>query len=701
MPPHPEFIKSVQAKVAEAAQGGIFVDQWRDVPENVVCVAVMGRLLGLPEGNHDLVPVIEDSLARRSGWRDHFAEGEIHSVVLEMIAEYVKGNPEFVERRLHDLHEQVDAQEKVEIIFPTYNIALEPGQRIALGRLTFVSLHETLHDRLEAAFRASDEDTSLIARDRLKAFPDVAVMYSGKGSQTRVFKNAQQYLEVNRDLLNLIYDRHDRTSWIGAPGNRILLEAFALYGTPEQVSPMRIGASQGKLMLSPESLRNTLVPLTLELSDRDTPLNTLEQAFVNAMRWYANAWSQRDAMTAFLGYANALETLFTPDQHDQKGITHSIAEAMAFISNIDPGRRLDTFEQVKELYRHRSKIVHGKTVNVSTKELETLHTLTFGALRFIATRLNFWSDRKDIDAYVSELRWAGDASRLTAAPQQDGQGFLLDTARRQAHLLRTTLTARGVEISLVYVNASQLSLSSVLALVKEHEAADPMEVVADLLAARPDLAKVDSLDEAVLLNEARVKEGAGVLGLIRVPSARRWVFMESELHVLRAALELSDLPRLEDERGADLGEYEVPEDAMTAAHRARLMHASERGPDWADLEAEMDDEDEEDGARPPVSAVDAHVRWFAEQELHALARASDVSKPLAWPEVLRGNPGLVEALWMDLEDEVEAVLAGQGSHLPRAAQVEIRAAAQVLDEHTLLSCLEEDLASVQGGLLEI
>ncbi len=692
MPPNSEFIKSVQDKVAEVAQGGIFMEKLNDHPEGISFAFFSGGYLGLTEDNHNLVPVIKDSLARRSGWRDHFTDGDIHAAVLEMIVEHVNGNPGFVETRLHDMHEQVANAETVEIVFPTYNIALEPGEHVTLGRLTFVQLHESLQSRLESAIHAGDEDRALIGLEHLKAFPDVAVIYSGQGSTARVFENAREYLAVNQDLLNLVYGRIDRTSWIGMPGSRTLVEALTLHGTPEQATSMRIRAPQEKLMLSMEFLKETLVPLTLELSDRNTPLNTLEQAFVNAMRWYANAGDQRDAKTAFLGYANALETMFTPDQNDQKGITHSIAEAMAFIAGVDPASRQTCFEQVKYLYRQRSDIVHGKSVKVSGEDLEAIRTLTFHALRFIAGQLSTWTVRKDIDAYVTAMRWAGDARPNPSEPHQDAQA--------DAAGLRSALADRDVEISMVVVSPSQLSFTSLLAFMSEHEAADPLEMLADLGAARPGLIEDESWDEQVLLTELRTLEGPGVLGLIQAPGARRWVFMASEEDVQRAALALTGLPSLEDERGADLGEYQSLQDTMTAAHRARLAQADRpagftAAVCWADLLSAGDDEADDDRGQAPLTAVDAHVHWFAQQELHALGRLSAGTQTPVWPDVLQGAPLLAKALWEDLEVEVAAVLAGRDSQFPTPAQAEIRAAAQFLDEDALITCLEADLATVE------
>lgn len=69
--------------------------------------------------------------------------------------------------------------------------------------------------------------------------------------------------------------------------------------------------------------------------------------------------------SGFVMFTITLESLFTTDSNE---ITHKIAERIAWFLESNPEKRQEVFNQMKEIYQIRSKIVHGADIRKMSSE---------------------------------------------------------------------------------------------------------------------------------------------------------------------------------------------------------------------------------------------------------------------------------------------------------------------------------------------
>jgi hypothetical protein len=131
-----------------------------------------------------------------------------------------------------------------------------------------------------------------------------------------------------------------------------------------------------------------------------TPLDNIT---VNALRWLHMSTAEASQENEFTNLMMVLETFLNPDG-DEK-IANAVAESTALLLGKDYDAKLEIKNQVKDLYRIRSKITHG--VSVNQKQLATVVLLRFYAIRLIRRVLRKsgeWNNAKDIRKYIETLK---------------------------------------------------------------------------------------------------------------------------------------------------------------------------------------------------------------------------------------------------------------------------------------------------------
>lgn len=80
----------------------------------------------------------------------------------------------------------------------------------------------------------------------------------------------------------------------------------------------------------------------------------------NAIQFYSSAWQSRNEEKALINLCIVLESLFAP--HSQSEILHQLAlniSKFLYSKSTEIEQRKSTFKMVKDIYRDRSKIIHG------------------------------------------------------------------------------------------------------------------------------------------------------------------------------------------------------------------------------------------------------------------------------------------------------------------------------------------------------
>lgn len=102
--------------------------------------------------------------------------------------------------------------------------------------------------------------------------------------------------------------------------------------------------------------------------------NEIEHRIFRSVQWIGHALNDYDKSRAFLLLLIATESIlkFDDDRNISPSITHSMSESVAFIMSTDPSKRKKIFKEVIELYRIRSKIVHGGITGISDNEFHSI-----------------------------------------------------------------------------------------------------------------------------------------------------------------------------------------------------------------------------------------------------------------------------------------------------------------------------------------
>jgi hypothetical protein len=95
----------------------------------------------------------------------------------------------------------------------------------------------------------------------------------------------------------------------------------------------------------------------------------LDAALQRAMRWFAIGAGQDDKSVAFVSLSIALETMFPP-QNDS--ISSALADGISWLIGKKAAGRHTVWHLLKDLYKTRSGIVHGRAPDVSDEDIDTL-----------------------------------------------------------------------------------------------------------------------------------------------------------------------------------------------------------------------------------------------------------------------------------------------------------------------------------------
>lgn len=93
----------------------------------------------------------------------------------------------------------------------------------------------------------------------------------------------------------------------------------------------------------------------------------IEKRIFNAAIWIGKAIKDPDRRRSFFQLIIALENHFQydPKEHVRAGITQQLAEYIGFILGHNTEERMEMYRKVKELYRLRSDLVHGRIVEIN------------------------------------------------------------------------------------------------------------------------------------------------------------------------------------------------------------------------------------------------------------------------------------------------------------------------------------------------
>jgi hypothetical protein len=106
----------------------------------------------------------------------------------------------------------------------------------------------------------------------------------------------------------------------------------------------------------------------LIMKQRDwMPLRPIEKRLMNGLTWYGEAWKERMPVAKLVKFAVALETLMMTGA--KEAITETLAERIALLCGSDTKEREQLYAEAREVYRTRSKAVHG-AIDENTTDID-------------------------------------------------------------------------------------------------------------------------------------------------------------------------------------------------------------------------------------------------------------------------------------------------------------------------------------------
>lgn len=119
----------------------------------------------------------------------------------------------------------------------------------------------------------------------------------------------------------------------------------------------------------PQGIQDLANPLNMIYHpDAETNVKTIRRA----IEWQFDAVIDEDATMRFLKHCIGLEALLA-EQSEDMGITEQLADRCAFLLSKTPDERARRRLNVREVYKLRSKIVHGSISGLSHKDTVTSH----------------------------------------------------------------------------------------------------------------------------------------------------------------------------------------------------------------------------------------------------------------------------------------------------------------------------------------
>lgn len=370
-----------------------------------------GTWLGLtPEG----ITVMNEKLRPELNkvWGSRVTEREVITEMTRLMTGALEQTDEQLGTALEAYDRKTEAQSEIRVLLPLHGVRVD-GPGLQLGQLTLHPHSDTLREEIEQHVQ---EDIDGVPGPRyvewaLRDFTGTVAEFRMHASPLRALEEALRYADEVLPLLAILWGQdpyRQRQVGLGPsiPTTRI---PAVILGDPEQLL-RRAGAPlpNQDVLLDQETLDHLLLPRTLTILDQEWwghSSTEFEQVFLRAMRWFANAHSQRDPANAVIGLTTALEVMFTPAARDDRGISSTIAEAVAFSLAPNAQAREHTYREVKALYALRSRITHGSTREVDDGALYRLRKYVFDSLWFLARHLDQWTAVKDMTDRLNTLKW--------------------------------------------------------------------------------------------------------------------------------------------------------------------------------------------------------------------------------------------------------------------------------------------------------
>jgi len=342
---------------------------------------------------------------------------------------------EIVEEFINELQSKTDRRV---ILFPITGIDLRIGE-LKIGKCRFFKPSQEWCDSREIKLKDSvfklrvGKEVSFSIpklgskpREHIFTVPPLCVEVSLKASTNYAFEKGLEIIEEVKGLLYLFLPfnkyafRYEESSFgvsnICSRYNLMLpiwkakeLETGVLFSFI--VSQRRIPTRN--LLLSDKILRNYKAAgfddFSKLLGEEETELTDIGKRIKSALLWYGRSIDEINKCKQFLHASIALESLLTPESQEER-IASTIAEYSAFLLGRDSQSRLNLETLLKQLYKVRSGIVHGRITYVGEYKVSQIRSVVWALLfKFMdLIKKKKLRSYNDLLEYIKEVKYTGD-----------------------------------------------------------------------------------------------------------------------------------------------------------------------------------------------------------------------------------------------------------------------------------------------------
>jgi hypothetical protein len=133
-------------------------------------------------------------------------------------------------------------------------------------------------------------------------------------------------------------------------------------------------------------------------------ITPFEADILRAVHWFADAQTQNDTENSFVSLAISLEVLCGPEADEPAGSTISDNVALLACDGVDS--RIAMKQKVRDLYRLRSKISHGRGSGISDKDLVSLRDVVVSVIKSAMSLRDNWQDRAEFTRWLERKKFS-------------------------------------------------------------------------------------------------------------------------------------------------------------------------------------------------------------------------------------------------------------------------------------------------------
>lgn len=145
------------------------------------------------------------------------------------------------------------------------------------------------------------------------------------------------------------------------------------------------------------------------LEKPEKELTDFEKTLLLGIHWFANFSTQREIENQYLSLMVALEIFLTPKSGSGEPITNYIAEGVSIINEIGIDNRKKLKSKLKDLYKKRSSIVHGRLNDIPNKDdVVTLKNILLTLIWWMIKNSHRFESKDDLLNFIEDHKFACD-----------------------------------------------------------------------------------------------------------------------------------------------------------------------------------------------------------------------------------------------------------------------------------------------------